>query len=84
MYNKIKKYIQIAQDLEIKVPEKYANFKYPKLCKKLGSFTLNVEPGSFTNSQITVLLGENGTGKTTFIKILAGKDNEKREEVLSI
>lgn len=45
---------------------------YPKFEKKLGSFTLKVEPGSFTDSQIIVLLGENGTGKTTFIKILAG------------
>jgi ABC-type multidrug transport system ATPase subunit len=26
-------------------------------------------------------LGENGTGKTTFIKMLAGKDKEKKEEV---
>ena len=66
------------------MPEHYHNFKYPDLTKKLGNFTLNVKAGSFTNSQITVLLGENGTGKTTFIKILAGKDSEKREDVLII
>ena len=56
-------------------------YKYPSFTKKLGTFTLNVDAGSFTNSQITVLLGENGTGKTTFIKILAGKDPEKKEDV---
>jgi ATPase subunit of ABC transporter with duplicated ATPase domains len=28
------------------------------------------------------MLGENGTGKTTFVKILAGKDKEKLAEVL--
>jgi ATP-binding cassette subfamily E protein 1 len=28
-----------------------------------------------------VMLGENGTGKTTFLKMLAGKDPEKRDEV---
>jgi ABC-type uncharacterized transport system ATPase subunit len=31
-----------------------------------------VEAGSFTDSEIIVMLGENGTGKTTFIRMLAG------------
>lgn len=35
-------------------------------------FTLHVEPGSFTDSEIIVMLGENGTGKTTFIRMMAG------------
>lgn len=51
------------------------------MTKKLGNFNLKVNAGSFSTSQITVLLGENGTGKTTFIKMLAGKDAEKRAEV---
>jgi ATP-binding cassette subfamily E protein 1 len=42
------------------------------MSKTLGSFTLNVEPGSFTNCEIVVLLGENGTGKTTLVRLLAG------------
>ena len=33
---------------------------------------MTVEPGSFTDSEIIVMLGENGTGKTTFIRMLAG------------
>ena len=37
--------------------------QYPKLFKKLGDFELTVEPGSFHESEIIVLLGENGTGK---------------------
>lgn len=40
--------------------------------KKGSSFKLHVEPGSFKDSQIIVMLGENGTGKTTFIRMLAG------------
>lgn len=47
--------------------------EYPAMFKKLGNFKLKVEPGSFTDSEIVVLLGENGTGKTTFIRMLAGR-----------
>lgn len=47
------------------------------MTKKLGNFTLTIEPGKFKNSQITVLLGENGTGKTTFIKMLVNAANNK-------
>jgi ATP-binding cassette subfamily E protein 1 len=40
--------------------------------KETPVFTLHIEEGSFTDSEIIVLLGENGTGKTTFVKMLAG------------
>lgn len=46
-------------------------YEYPNMTKTLGDFTLNIRKGKFTDSQITVLLGQNGTGKTTFIKLLA-------------
>lgn len=45
---------------------------YPDLDKTQGDFHLRVEKGEFTNSEILVMFGENGTGKTTFCKILAG------------
>lgn len=48
-------------------------FKYPRMTKNLGTFNLSVHAGEFTSSEIMVLLGENGTGKTSFIKMLAGK-----------
>ena len=43
------------------------------LCLSVGSFQLTVERGEFTDSEIIVMLGENGTGKTTFIRMLAGR-----------
>merc|ERR1711970_1101628 len=43
------------------------------MSKTLGSFKINVIAGQFSDSEILVLLGENGTGKTTFIRMMAGK-----------
>jgi ATP-binding cassette subfamily E protein 1 len=48
--------------------------------KKQGDFELEIEAGTFHNSQIVVMLGENGTGKTTFIKMLAGRSKEEAKE----
>jgi len=60
-------------------------FEYPALTKTLGGFKLEVEAGGFSDSEIVVLVGENGMGKTTFVQMLAGKlkpDNEKDAEHL--
>ena len=43
------------------------DFSYPKMQKTLGGFNLTIESGSFTNSEIIVMMGENGTGKTTYV-----------------
>lgn len=48
-------------------------FHYRDMTKTLGKFNLSIEEGKFTDSEIIVMLGENGTGKTTFINILAGR-----------
>jgi len=45
---------------------------YPAMIKTYNNFKLTIEAGSYNSSEIIVLLGENGTGKTTFIKLLAG------------
>jgi ATP-binding cassette subfamily E protein 1 len=54
--------------------KRFSRYSYPDMKKQLGKkFQLAVEKGNFTDSEIIVMLGENGTGKTTFIKMMAGK-----------
>ena len=50
----------------------FSRYEYPALVKTQGGFELTVEAGELTDSEIVVLLGENGTGKTTFIRLIAG------------
>jgi len=73
-----------VENIEFKAPDKFNDYVYKNMEKKLGSFHLSVKEGKFTNSQIVVLLGENGTGKTTLINILAGKDPDLKSDVKNI
>jgi ATP-binding cassette, sub-family E, member 1 len=41
--------------------------------QKVGSFKLEAENGEIYKNQVLGILGENGIGKTTFVKILAGE-----------
>ena len=62
--------------------EKRNTYEYPAMTKTLGPFKLEVMAGSFKPSEIVMMLGQNGTGKTTLIKMLAGilkPDNEELE-----
>ncbi|MFW9923441.1 MAG: ribosome biogenesis/translation initiation ATPase RLI [Candidatus Thorarchaeota archaeon] len=46
--------------------------KFTTLWKKFDDFKLKVSPGEVHRGETLVILGENGTGKTTFVKMLAG------------
>jgi len=45
--------------------------------KDVGSFKPTLQEGFVTDSEIIVMLGENGTGKTTFVRLLAGEEPDE-------
>ncbi len=46
--------------------------EWPKLSKKLGDFNLTADAGEILSGQVLGVVGGNATGKTTFVKMLAG------------
>ena len=63
--------VETAEEILV---DKTRHYSYPSMTKTLGGFKLTVEEGTFTDSEIIVMLGENGTGKTTFVRLLAGEE----------
>nr|CAD7262067.1 unnamed protein product [Timema shepardi] len=63
---------KVAESATEEEVKRMNHYIYPKMSKTMGSFHLMVNQGQFSDSEILVLLGENGTGKTTFIRMLAG------------
>jgi ATP-binding cassette, sub-family E, member 1 len=67
--------------------DKSQDYSYPAMEKTMGNFHLKIDPGTFTGSEIVVMMGENGTGKTTFCKMLAGAlkpDNDQKIPAMNI
>lgn len=65
------------------VKDRMHSVKYPQMSKIMGGkFKLDIKSGDFSDSEIIVMLGQNGTGKTTFIRMLAGllKPDEIEED----
>jgi ATP-binding cassette subfamily E protein 1 len=74
---------KVTDQLERENADRHTRYAYPDMVKTLGDFQLTVQKGEFSDSEIIVLLGENGTGKTTMIRMLAGalKPDDGSEEV---
>jgi len=73
---------ELTED-EVKEKErlKKLNYNYPDMTKTLGGFKIHIESGIFNASETVVMLGQNGTGKTTMIKVLAGIFKPDDEEL---
>eukprot|EP01068_Selenidium_serpulae_P015857 Selendium_serpulae@DN6249_c0_g2_i3.p1 len=72
---------KLAQDIEEEILRTHDE-TYPSMTKTLGDFKLKVCEGSFSDSEIVVMLGQNGTGKSTFIRMMAGLLKPDDESVL--
>ncbi len=57
---------------------------WPAIKKRLGVFTLESAPGTIQKHDIIGILGENGIGKTSFVKELARIEGETSKGVLRI
>ena len=55
--------------------------EYPELVKKYDRFKLHVEAGRLHTPEVLGILGPNATGKTTFVKMLAGAEKPDNTEV---
>ncbi len=65
----------------VKAARKEALISWKGISKKLGNFSLEATEGSLPRKEVIGVLGENGTGKTTFVKILAGMISPDRGEL---
>ncbi|RLI28736.1 MAG: ribosome biogenesis/translation initiation ATPase RLI [Candidatus Hecatellales archaeon] len=59
-------------------------YQWTELEKSYGDFHLKVSPGSLHVGEVVGVLGPNGIGKTTFIRLLAGEDKPDRGEFLTL
>ncbi|CAK9786625.1 unnamed protein product [Cutaneotrichosporon oleaginosum] len=78
---------RIAETVDETAAPNIRTLTYPNMTKTLGGFKLHVKSGQFSDSEIIVLLGENGMGKTTLVQLLGGKlkpDNEADQVSLRV
>jgi ATP-binding cassette subfamily E protein 1 len=55
--------------------------KFGKLEKKFKRFSLTTEPGAIRSGEVVGIVGPNATGKTTFVKMLAGEISPDKGKV---
>ena len=66
-----------------KKPSTAQLMKWPTFEKTLGKFTLSVEENEIKRNQVVGIIGPNGIGKTTFMRVLAGEIKPENGELTS-
>jgi len=56
-------------------------FEFPKITKKFDTFQLTINPGTVKKGEVLAVMGPNGLGKTTFLKIFAGEEKADTGEL---
>ncbi len=64
--------IKYEKTQDVKGPSMTQLISWENVHKKMGNFTFSAQGGSLRKGEIVGVLGENGIGKTSFMKILAG------------
>ena len=62
-------------------PEGRTYLQWTRIEARLDGFQLEVEPGEIREGEVIGVMGANGTGKTTFVRILAGELKPRSGEV---
>ncbi len=67
------------------ISQSKSNINYDSSERKIGSFTLKISSGNFRKREIICLMGQNGCGKTTFIKSVSESlsDSESHKQTVS-
>ena len=55
--------------------------EWPAFSKNFGNFKFNAKPGAIKENHVIGILGKNGTGKTSFVKCLAGLEEVEIEGI---
>jgi len=74
--DEVLKFVRPMVDEEEEMYQHYSStaydYAYTDLKIQQGEFALEIEPGGWNRTDIVLLVGQNGTGKTTFVKALDG------------
>jgi ATP-binding cassette, sub-family E, member 1 len=68
--------------VEVKIPKVLAS--WDNITKSLGHFSLTSNQGELIADEVCGVLGENGIGKTSFMKILAGVEKQDKGQVQNV